>query len=86
MDEPVGRCVGNVLEIQEAINALNGNMSKDVEDTVINLASIILNLSYGEKDMALNANRVREVIKNGKALAKFRQMIIAQRRQRSLCR
>lgn len=78
MDEPVGRCVGNVLEIQEAINALAGNMSKDVEDTVINLASIILNLSYGEKDMALNANKVREVIKSGKALAKFKQMVIAQ--------
>ena len=79
MDEPVGKCVGNVLEIQEAIAALNGNMAKDVEDTVINLASIILNLSYGEKDMALNANKVRTVIQNGQALAKFKQMIIAQR-------
>ena len=79
MDEPVGKCVGNVLEIQEAITALNGNMAKDVEDTVVNLASIILNLSYGEKDMASNANKVRTVIQNGQALAKFKQMIIAQR-------
>ena len=79
MDEPVGKCVGNVLEIQEAIAALNGNMAKDVEDTVVNLASIILNLSYGEKDMVSNANKVRTVIQNGQALAKFKQMIIAQR-------
>jgi len=84
MDEPVGKCVGNVLEIQEAISALNGNMAKDVEDTVINLASIILNLSYGEKDMALNANKVRKVIQNGQALSKFKQMIIAQRRETEL--
>lgn len=34
MDEPVGNAVGNVLEIQETINCLNGKMPKDVEETV----------------------------------------------------
>lgn len=79
MDEPVGRCVGNILEIRETIKALNGNMSKDVEDTVVSLASIVLNLAYGEKDLATNAARVINVIKSGQAMTKFRQMVIAQR-------
>ena len=81
MDEPVGNCVGNVLEIQETIKALNGNMSKDVEDTVVTLASIVLNMAYGEKDFSANTNKVKQIINSGQALTKFRQMIIAQRRR-----
>ena len=80
MDEPVGNSVGNILEIQETIKALNGNMSKDVEDTVVSLASIVLNLAYGEKDLTLNAAKVLNVIRSGQALTKFKQMVIAQRR------
>lgn len=79
MDEPVGNSVGNVLEIQETIKALNGTMSKDVQDTVINLASIVLNMAYGKKDFLTNASRVIGVIKSGQALTKFKQMIVAQR-------
>ena len=79
MDEPVGTNVGNILEIQETIKALNGTMSKDVEDTVVSLASVVLNMAYGEKDFSTNAARVISVIKSGQALNKFRQMIIAQR-------
>lgn len=78
MDEPVGSSVGNILEIQETIKALHGNMSKDVEDTVVSLASIVLNMAYGEKDFATNAARVINVIKSGQAMNKFRQMVIAQ--------
>ncbi len=81
MDEPVGNCVGNVLEIQETIKALNGNMAKDVQDTVVSLASIVLNLAYGEKDLATNTAKVINVIKSGQAFNKFKQMVIAQRRK-----
>ena len=79
MDEPVGTSVGNILEIQETIKALNGNMSKDVEDTVVSLASIVLNLAYGEKDFSTNAAKVISVIKSGQAMTKFKQMVSAQR-------
>jgi pyrimidine-nucleoside phosphorylase len=78
MDEPVGNAVGNFLEIQETINALNGKMSKDVEDSVVMLASIALNFVYGEKDLNTNAARILGVIKSGQALTKFKQMVMAQ--------
>ena len=81
MDEPVGRCIGNTLEIQETIKALNGEMTKDVKDTVVSLASIILSLVYGEKNFNKNAEKVMEVISMGQALKRFRQMVIAQRRK-----
>ena len=67
------------LEIKETIKALNGNMTKDVEDTVISLASIVLNMAYGEKDFATNAARIVSVIKSGQAMTKFKQMVSAQR-------
>ncbi len=79
MDEPVGKSVGNILEIQETIKALNGNMSRDVEDTVISLAHVVLSLAYGEKDFETNSAKVRNVIWSGQALNKFKQMVIAQR-------
>ena len=54
-------------------------MSKDVQDTVVNLASIVLNMAYGKKDFLTNASRVIGVIKSGQALTKFKQMVVAQR-------
>lgn len=81
MDEPVGQAIGNILEIKETIKCLNGNMPKDVEDTVVMLASLALNLAYGEKDLNVNAARVLSVIKSGQAMNKFKQMVSAQRRR-----
>ena len=71
--------VGNNLEVIETIKALNGNMEKDVEETVIALASLILTLTNGEKDLSTNGAKVMSVINSGQALTKFKQMVIAQR-------
>jgi pyrimidine-nucleoside phosphorylase len=79
MDEPVGKAVGNILEIQETIKALSGNMTKDVEDTVVTLASLVLKLAFNEKDFNTNAARILGIINSGQAFTKFKQMIIAQR-------
>lgn len=79
MDEPVGKSVGNILEIEETIKALNGNMSRDLEDTVVALGSLVLQMVYGEKDMEVNAAKILGVINSGQALTKFKQMIAAQR-------
>jgi pyrimidine-nucleoside phosphorylase len=80
MDEPVGKAVGNILEVKETIKALNGTMEKDVEDTVVALASLVLKLAYDEKDIKTNAARVLSVINSGQAFTKFKQMVMAQRR------
>ena len=61
-------------------------MTKDVEDTVVSLASIVLKMAYGEKNPNANPSRVLEVIRNGQAMAKFKQMVIAQRRRYSISR
>ena len=44
-----GKTIGNNFEIQEAIQALNGNMEDDVKETVVALGSVILSLATRRK-------------------------------------
>lgn len=78
MNEPVGKSLGNILEIQETIKALQGNMSQDIKDTIFGLGSVIMSVGLGQKDLQLNSARIMENINSGKALNKFKQMIVAQ--------
>lgn len=78
MDEPLGYSVGNTLEVVEAINALKGNMADDVKDVVINLSIQMMNLSGKFPNSLENKNKVLEVIKNGKAYEKFKELVIRQ--------
>lgn len=77
MEEPLGKSIGNGLEVLEAIETLKGNGPKDLEDLVLTLGSIMtslsLNISESEAKEKLIIN-----IKNGKALDKFYEFIKAQ--------
>lgn len=78
MNEPVGRAVGNQLEIIESIEALKGNMQKDVEDIVFALGSQML-IMAGKSRNEIEANElIKEAIKSGKALEKFKELVIKQ--------
>ena len=75
MDQPLGRMVGNTLEVVEAINALKGNMEEDVENVVLELGAYILKLDGKGNDIEENKKSIKEVIKNGKAYNKFLELI-----------
>ena len=75
MDEPLGYAVGNSLEVIEAIKCLKGEMPEDVEEVVLNLAVQMLRLAGVSKDITANKMKVIEVIKNGKAFEKFRELV-----------
>ena len=78
MNEPLGRAVGNSLEIIETIEFLKGNTCYDLEEITYKLASIsVLKMGMAKtEDEALKM--VREVVVNGKALACFRELIAKQ--------
>lgn len=78
MDEPLGKAVGNILEVKEAIDTLKGNGPKDFTELVETLASHMLILGgIAEKfDEALSM--VRGAVRDGKALDKFKQFVSAQ--------
>lgn len=75
MDQPLGKTVGNTLEVIEAIEALKGNMQEDVKNVVLELGAYILKLDNKGENINENKEKILEVIKNGKALNKFKQLI-----------
>lgn len=78
MDEPLGNAVGNILEVIEAIDTLKGKGSKDLEELCLVLGAYMLMGAavYETYDEAYKA--LKEVLQNGKALAKFKEWIGAQ--------
>lgn len=75
MDEPLGKAVGNLLEVEEAIKALKGDLSEDLEAVVLELGSYMLKLANVEKNLEEAKELLRRNIENGKAYHKFLELI-----------
>lgn len=78
MNQPLGRMIGNALEIQETIDILKGEGPDDITDLVLTLGSQMVVLAKKAKTLDEARQMLEEVVANGKALASFRQMVIAQ--------
>jgi len=77
MEFPLGRKIGNTLEVIEAVEILRGEIGGDAKTVCVNLAANILSLAKGiEIDDAFAA--VNEAIDSGKAYEKFLAWIAAQ--------
>lgn len=75
MEEPLGRNVGNILEIQEAVEALRGKMEQDVKEVVLELGSYMIKLAGKGDNLEENKRRILENIENGKAYNKFLELV-----------
>ncbi|MCR4723055.1 MAG: thymidine phosphorylase [Eubacteriales bacterium] len=78
MDQPLGRAVGNALEVKEAIETLKGIGPSDLEELCIGLGSeelLISGKTVSRKDAEA---MIREAITSGKAAAKLAAMVSAQ--------
>ena len=78
MDEPLGRAVGNALEVKEAIDTLKGKGPADFTELVLNLACRMVMLSGIETDEDKAMALLKENIANGKALDKLAEFVSAQ--------
>lgn len=78
MDEPLGYCIGNTLEVIEAIGFLKGNMPEDIKDVVLELGSQMMELAGIGNNKKENKERILENINNGKAFDKFLELISNQ--------
>lgn len=72
MSTPLGRKVGNSLEVEEAVEVLSGGGSQDLIDITVELATEMLRLS-GRSDVDVAA-----ALKDGRAMDKWNEMIRAQ--------
>lgn len=79
MEEPLGRAVGNSIEIIESIEFLKGNIKTgDVADLTYSFASIAL-LQLGLYDNLQEAKAfLKSLVESGKAIEKFRELIVEQ--------
>ena len=78
MDSPLGRAVGNALEVIECLEVLKGNGPADLIDVSVELAARMLVLGKVAADVTAAAQQVRKAIASGAGLERFRQIIEVQ--------
>ena len=78
MNQPLGKAVGNNLEIKEVIETLKGNGPKDLVEICLSSGAILLQQAKIFTDRAEARKALEENIKNGKAFEKFKEFVKAQ--------
>jgi pyrimidine-nucleoside phosphorylase len=78
MHTPLGRAVGNALEVIECFEVLKGRGPKDLIDLSVELTARMLVLGHVASDRADGERRARAAIASGAGLERFRQIIELQ--------
>lgn len=78
MSQPLGKTVGNALEVREAIDTLKGNGPADLEYLSLYLAAHMVQLGQKAGSFEEAWNKVVLLLKSGAALMKFQEMVAAQ--------
>lgn len=78
MDRPLGRAVGNALEVRECIDALRGGGPADLRHVTLALAAEMLVLGGAAGDVASARALAETALDDGRALAQMARIIEAQ--------
>lgn len=78
MDEPLGRAIGNSLEVLEAIDALQGQGPPDLMEVCLELGSWMLVLGAQAQTRDEAGEMLNHVLEQGKAWDKFLEFVAAQ--------
>jgi pyrimidine-nucleoside phosphorylase len=78
MSQPLGLAIGNALEIKEAIDTLNGNGPKDLEELCLTLGSHMVYLAKKANSLEEARDMLKEAISSGKALETLKVFLKAQ--------
>lgn len=84
MEEPLGRSIGNSLEIKEAVEFLLGEGPEDLKFLTEHFVMEMLRLAGDQRSESALRNQMQELIASGKAFEKFAQMIRFQGGEDSL--
>lgn len=77
MDIPLGRAVGNALEVKEAVKILKNEQKDELYEVSVALAAHMLSL-VNSKDIYECEKMIRFAIENGSALEKLKEAVGAQ--------
>jgi pyrimidine-nucleoside phosphorylase len=80
MDQPLGHYIGNALEVVECVEVLRGNFtgSEDLVELTLELCGWMFLLGGRTKTKEEGRDLALELIKNGKALERFRMLVLEQ--------
>ncbi|KAJ9601032.1 hypothetical protein L9F63_000767, partial [Diploptera punctata] len=78
MDAPIGRSIGNSLEVVEAIECLKGEGTCDLDELVTTFGGMILHMKGRTETLDEGKKMTMEKLQNGEALKKFETMLICQ--------
>ena len=78
MEQPLGRAIGNSVEVQEVIEFLKGNMEPDLKEITYTLCYKAFEKTGMYKTKYEVYDYLDELIMSGKALEKFKEIILSQ--------
>jgi pyrimidine-nucleoside phosphorylase len=78
MEQPLGRAVGNALEVAETVAILRGEGPEDVTELCVHEVATLLAMAGLAKTEAEGERRARKAITDGAGLAKLREVVAAQ--------
>ncbi len=78
MNQPLGRCAGNALEIRETLQCLCGEPCADLMEVTMALAERMLLLAKKAPDASAARSMLQATLDSGQALAKFKEMMALQ--------
>lgn len=88
MNQPLGRAVGNSLEVKECIEILRGEAgdgARPVLDLSMELSAQMLVLSHVDDSLAAARGRLQKALDSGEALERFRRNVVAQGGDERVC-
>jgi len=78
MEQPLGRAIGNALEIRECVEFLDGKTPDDLETISITLAAYMIRLAGKARSIEQAFKLAYESVSRGEAKKKLREIICAQ--------
>ncbi|CDC21854.1 pyrimidine-nucleoside phosphorylase [Clostridium sp. CAG:306] len=78
MEQPLGRAVGNAIEVIESIEFLKGNMTPDIKELTYEMAALTLTQLGLANTKEEAYSKVSDAITSGRGLEYFKKLIISQ--------
>jgi pyrimidine-nucleoside phosphorylase len=78
MNQPLGRMVGNALEVQECIEIMHGGGPEDLRELCLHLGAWMFFVGGATQTVAEGKERAQEIIASGQAFERFRHMVELQ--------
>ncbi len=78
MDQPLGRAIGNSLEVLEAIQVLKGEGPEDITELSVLLSGMMIHMSGLAASAEEGSEKARQALADGSALEKFRTFVAGQ--------